>query len=194
MTSRTHVIYLPGLGDRYDPMRCFFLRAWSLYGVRVTMIPMRWSSDESYDAKRARVLSALDMLNNERIVLMGESAGGSMAVSVFAAQSGVVAGAMTLCGKNTRSDNVSPRIYAHNPAFRESMQQAETLVKTLRPKQSEQFVSIVPLYDPTVPVAETLIPGCQKMTLPLVGHLVAILAMLTIYAPLLARRARKLSR
>jgi len=194
MTSHTHIIYLPGLGDRYDPMRRFFLSAWSLYGVRVTMIPMRWSSDESYDAKRARVLSALDMFDNERVVLMGESAGGSMAVSVFAAQPGAVATTVTLCGKNTRSDNVSPRIYTHNPAFRESMQQAEMLVKNLQPKQSKQFVSIVPLYDPTVPVAETLIPGCQKMTLPLVGHLAAILAMLTIFAPLVVHRTKKLSR
>lgn len=194
MTSRTHIIYLPGLGDRYDPMRRFFLRAWSLYGAHVTMIPMRWASDESYDAKRARVLSTLDMFDDGRVVLVGESAGGSMAVSVFAAQPGAVASTVTLCGKNTRSDNVSPRIYAHNPAFRESMQQAEMLVKNLQPKQSKQFVSIVPLYDPTVPVAETLIPGCQKMTLPLVGHLAAILAMLTIFAPLVVHRAKKLSR
>ncbi|HCH34714.1 MAG: hypothetical protein UY35_C0022G0008 [Candidatus Saccharibacteria bacterium GW2011_GWC2_48_9] len=194
MTSRTHIIYLPGLGDRYDPMRRFFLRAWSLYGAHVTMIPMRWASNEPYNAKRARVLSALDMLDNERIVLMGESAGGSMAVSVFAAQSGTVVGTMTLCGKNTRSDNVSHRIYAHNPAFRESMQQAEALVRNLQPKQSERFVSIVPLYDPTVPVAETLIPGCQKITLPLVGHLAAILAMLTIFAPLVVHRAKNFSR
>ena len=156
------------------------------------MVPMRWTSDEKYTDKRARVKKLLTDAPSERIVLMGESAGGSMALSLYAAHADTAAGAMTLCGKNTRSDNVAPRIYARNPAFRDSMQQAEVSVQELSKTQRSKFVSIVPFYDPTVPVQQTLIPDCQKMTLPAVGHLLSILAMLTFYAPIIVFRAKKL--
>lgn len=192
MKQRTHIIYTPGLGDRYDPLRRACLWLWRLYGVQVTMVPMRWTSDEKYADKRARVEKILTATTSERIILIGESAGGSMALSLYAAQLGTVAGAMTLCGKNTRSDNVSPYIYSRNPAFRESMLQAESSVKLLSKMQRTKFVSVVPLYDATVPVKQTLIPDCQKITLPVVGHLLSILAMLTVYAPLVTHRAKKL--
>lgn len=192
MKQRTHIIYTPGLGDRYDPLRRACLWLWRLYGVRVTMVPMRWTSDENYTDKRARVEELLTDAPSERIVLMGESAGGSIALSLYAAHADAAAGAMTLCGKNTRSDNVSARIYARNPAFRDSMLQAESSVLSLGKTQRTKFVSVVPFYDPTVPVQQTLIPGGQKMTLPVAGHLLSILAMLTIYAPFVVRRAKKL--
>ena len=192
MKRHTHIIYVPGLGDRYDPLRRACLWLWRLYGVRVTMVPMQWTSDEEYVDKRMRVEKMLAEVVSERVVLVGESAGGSMALSVYATHTNVVAGAMTLCGKNTRSDNVAPRIYARNPAFRESMLQAESSVHALSKVQRGKFVSVVPLYDPTVPVQQTLIPDCQKMTLLAVGHFLSILAMLTIYGPLVTRRAKKL--
>lgn len=192
MKQRTHIIYTPGLGDRYDPLRRACLWLWRLYGVRVTMVPMRWTSDEKYTDKRARVEKMLANATSERVVLMGESAGGSIALNMYAAHADTVAGALTLCGKNTRSDNVASRIYARNPAFRDSMLQAEISVRGLSKIQRSKFVSIVPFYDPTVPVQQTLIPDCQKMTLPAVGHLFSILAMLTLYAPIIAFRAKKL--
>lgn len=192
MKQHTHVIYTPGLGDRYDLLRRACLWLWQLYGIRVTMVPMQWTSDESYADKRTRVEKILAGTISEKIVLMGESAGGSMALSLYAAHADVVAGAMTLCGKNTRSDNVSARIYTRNPAFRDSMLQAEVAVETLNKQQRSKFVSVVPLYDSTVPVQQTLIPGCQKMTLPTAGHLLSIFAMLTLYAPLIVRRAKDL--
>ncbi len=121
---------------------------------------------------------------------MGESAGGSLALTLYAAQADSLAGVVTLCGKNTRSDNVSPTLYARNPAFRESMRSVEQAARSMSEQQRYKFLSVVPLYDPTVPVAQTLLPGCQKMTLPVAGHLLSILAMLTIFAPFVVRRVK----
>jgi pimeloyl-ACP methyl ester carboxylesterase len=192
MKQPLHIIYTPGLGDRYDPARRACLKLWRLYGARVTMVPMRWRSDETYADKRARVETLLGSESDEKVVLMGESAGGSVALALYAQYADSVAGAMTLCGKNTRSDNVASYLYTRNPAFRDSMRRAESVVDGLSQKQRQKFVSVVPWYDPTVPVQQTLIPGCQKMSLPAVGHLLSILAMLTIYAPLIVYRAKKM--
>lgn len=193
MSKQLHIVYLPGLGDRYDPVRRACLRAWRWYGMRVTMVPMQWRSDESYEVKRARVDEVLGELDGERVVLMGESAGGSMALSMYAARVDKLAGVMTLCGKNTRSDNVSSTLYARNPAFRESMLAVEAVARDLTKAARARFVSIVPWHDGTVPVVQTLLPGCQKLTLPAVGHLFSILLMLTIYGPLVARCAKRLA-
>lgn len=192
MRARLHIIYLPGLGDRYNPIRRMCLMVWRAYGVSVTMVPMRWASDETYEAKYSRVEDVICSNPRERVVVMGESAGGSMALTIYAKYSTKLAGVMTLCGKNTRPDNVSAQIYARNPAFRDSMSAAVTAEMRLDAAQRHRFISVVPLYDPTVPVAQTLIPGGQKMTLPAVGHLFAILAMLTLYAPIIVRRAKNL--
>ena len=193
MSTHTHIIYLPGLGDRYDFFRRACLKLWQFYGARVTIVPMQWGSDELYGDKRARAEVVLRRYtNDERVVLMGESAGGSMALALYAAHSDRVAGVMTLCGKNTRADNVLPRIYARNPAFRDAMHAAEIAAAGLSKSQRRAFVSVVPWYDPTVPVSETLLSDCQKMRLPVVGHLLSILLMLTVYAPCIVRRAKKL--
>lgn len=163
-----------------------------MYGVRVTMVPMRWQSDETYGDKRARVEEAIRKTAGEKVVVMGESAGGSMALAIYARHADTLAGLVTLCGKNTRPDTVSPDIYKRNPAFRDSMYEAEAAATALSMSDRWKFVSVVPWHDPTVPVAQTLLPGCQKMILPAVGHLLSILAMLTLYAPLIVWRAKKL--
>lgn len=185
-------MYLPGLGDRYDPIRRACLRVWRLYGVKTTMVSMSWRSDETYAAKRARVETALDKLIGERVVLIGESAGGSMALSIYGESHKRFTGVMTLCGKNTRSDNVQPNLYTRNPAFRESMRRVEVVARDMKLAQRRRFVSVVPFYDPTVPVAQTLLPDCRKLTLPAIGHVGSILAMLTIYAPIIVWCARRL--
>lgn len=191
MKRHIHIIYTPGLGDRYDPIRRACLGVWRMYGVRVTMVPMRWMSDEAYGDKRDRVEEAIHNSSDEKVILMGESAGGSMALALYAEHVDTLAGLVTLCGKNTRSDNVSPYLYRRNPAFQDSMHRAEAVAIGLSMADRRRFVSVVPWYDPTVPVAQTLLPGCQKMTLPAVGHIVSILAMLTIYAPLVVRRIKQ---
>ena len=192
MKQHFHIIYLPGLGDKYDPIRRACLWVWRLYGGRVTMVPMRWASDESYHDKLARVEEVMLGRADERIVVMGESAGGSVALTLYAWHLKSVTGLATLCGKNTRPDTVSPGIYARNPAFWDSMRAAEAAVSELPSAARRRFVSVVPWYDPTVPVVETLLPGCRKMTVPAIGHLFSILAMLTLYAPFIVHRVKNM--
>lgn len=194
MKQRIHIIYIPGLGDRYDPIRRTCLRLWRFYGVRVTMVPMRWTSSETYPDKRARVEEIMHLHAGEKVLLMGESAGGSMALATYAKHTDVLAGLVTLCGKNTHPDNVSPGIYRRNPAFRDSMLQAEAAAAQLPRAERGNFVSVVPWYDPVVPVSDTMLPDCQKVTLPAVGHLVSILCMLTVFAPIIVHRMKRLYR
>lgn len=184
------IVYVPGLGDSYDPVRRVCLRIWQWYGARVTMVPMHWHSDEAYAQKRARLEAVIDDHAAERIVLLGESAGGSMVLAVYADQADRLAGVATLCGKNTRADQVGQAVYERNPAFYDAMQAVEAATPHLSAEQQRRFLSVVPWFDETVPVHETLLPGCRRLTLPAIGHVPAILLMLTLYAPLIVRHLR----
>jgi dienelactone hydrolase len=191
MKQPIHILYIPGLGDKNDSFRRRALGWWKYKNITAELVPMNWSTNESYSAKFERVSAAIDSVKDKKVVLVGESAGGSMAVNVYSARPNDIHRAMTLCGKNTHPENVSPTTYRNNPAFRPSMDATIQSVHRLTPEQKRAFVSITPLYDPTVPVAQTLLPGCRHVWLWTVGHVVPIVMGLTVLSWVIVREARR---
>jgi predicted alpha/beta hydrolase family esterase len=190
MSQKIHILYISGFGDKYDRLRLRCLSWWKFSGVTVELIPMKWESG-TFEQKLARIDTAINRAKGKKVVVIGESAGGSMAVHTYARRANDIYKVMTLCGKNTHPEGVSESYYVHYPAFRESMNQLNASIETLTHKQKSEFVSIHPLYDPTVPVRETLLPGCRQMRLWTVGHFTAIVLALTILSPLIVRAARR---
>lgn len=186
-----HIIYLSGFGTQYDAVRQRALRLWCFRGVTVELVPLRWESEESFGQKQARVDRAIDAKKDRRVVILGESAGGSMAVHVYARRAATLHKVMTICGKNAHPETVSESYYKRSPAFRESMRQLPHSTSLLTKKQTQDFVSIHPFYDPVVPVRETLLPGCKQVRLFAAGHLLVIACALTIFAPIIVRAAKK---
>lgn len=189
-----YIIYIPGLGDRYDIIRRSCLWTWRLYGANVQLVASEWRGDEALDVKINRIKQTVQTHVNRgrRVVLLGESAGGSLALNTYATMPETIAGVVTLCGKNTRADNVSPRLYRHNPAFRASMQQVDVAARQLTRQQRQRVTSVYPLWDAYVPRVDTLIPDCRQVKLYSVGHLTSILFGLTFGAIVLIREARRL--
>lgn len=193
---KTHIIYLPGLGDSYDVVRRACLSTWRLYGASVELVPSGWVNDEVLEAKVDRIKHAARVAADKgyRVVLLGESAGGSLALNTYAGEVGLVSGIVTLCGKNSQPENVSPRLYRRNKAFHTSMQRVGLAAKQLTREQRQRVTSIYPLYDAYVPRADTLIPDCREVKLYAVGHITSILFGLTFGAFVLIREARRLGR
>lgn len=192
MTQQSiHLLYLSGFGDRYDTLRRRLLGWWRFRDVTVELVPMRWESGETFEQKLARLDQAIDRARSKRVVLLGESAGGSMVVHLCARRPDAVYRAMTLCGKNTHPETVGEQYFARSPAFRTSMERLNDSLAALTDKQRREFVSAHPLYDPVVPVHETVLPGCRRVRLWTVGHFTAIVLGLTVLSPLLVRAARR---
>ncbi len=114
-----------------------------------------------------------------------------MALNVYATTGDFVDRVLTLCGKNTRPENVSPVLYRRNEAFRTSMQRVGDAVQRLTKAQRQHVTSIYPFYDPTVPISETFIPDCRRVRIWSVGHLVSILIGLTVAAFVVVREAKR---
>lgn len=193
MSKNIHLIYIPGLGDGYDPIRRFTLKFWRFYGVSIEHIPSSWSDGGEIDEKIGRINDAITRAKKDGkdVVLIGESAGGSLALNIYASNPKLIYRLVTLCGKNTRPENVSPVLYRRNPAFKVSMERVGASVSSLRLTDRQRITSIYPLYDPTVPVRETFTPDCRKVQIWSVGHIVSIFLGLTIYAGIIIREARR---
>lgn len=182
MNRRLHIIYLPGFGDNYDTGRRLLLRCWRIFGITTEFVPMRWNSNESYKEKLARGNAAIDRAKKKRVVVIGESAGGSMAVSLYAQRYNDLFKVMTISGKNSNPASVAPRLYLKHPAFRESMSAAESALKKISSDTRRRFVSFYPLYDGVIPYNEAVIPEGKVVRLFSSGHFFTIFLALTIYS------------
>lgn len=190
---QTEIFYISGFGDHYDWIRRFTLSFWKLYGVNAQLISTSWSNNESYDEKFKRITDAIDAVDTKttNIVLVGESAGGSLALNVFASRKEKIHKTITICGKNNGPELVAPHYYKRNPTFKNSMDNLEKSVAALSKSDRQRVVSVYPLYDGVVPIRETLIPDCKRVQLPTIGHLATILFALTFGAYFIMRIIKK---
>src|SRR5215216_6113583 len=110
---RTEIFYISGFGGHYDKFRRFALKFWKLYGVNARLISTSWSNKESYEQKFKRITDAIDAIDTKttNIILIGESAGGSLALNVFASRKEKIHKTITLCGKNNGPELVAPHYY-----------------------------------------------------------------------------------
>jgi hypothetical protein len=177
-----HIIYLPGFGDDYDIGRRLFLWCWRIFGVTTEFIPMHWNSNESYAEKLARIDIAIDRAASRRIVVIGESAGGSLVLPVYAKRTRDLYKVMTISGKNNNSASVAPRLYAKHVAFRESMRATELALEQIDDGLRRRFIAFYPLYDDVIPLQEAIIPGCKVIRLFSIGHFFTIFLALTLYS------------
>lgn len=171
-----YIIYIPGLGDHYDGVRRFFLRFWKIYGVQAQLVPMQWYDGESYQTKYNSVTVAIVVAKEQgyTVSLVGESAGASMAMNVFAHNESLHR-FISLCGVNSFHASVSPRILARSPAFKESLTNLAASQRQALREQSERITSITALSDSVVSPAKNKIEGVRHKRIFSIGHLPSIL-------------------
>lgn len=180
--SQYTVIYLPGLGDGYDSLRRFLLRTWSVRRVKVIFIPMRWRNRETYSEKRDRVAAEIKKYGAKNIIVVGESAGGSMALNLYA-EYPRLAGVVTLCGVTTIETPIGEGVKKRHPAFWESVEKLEKSREVYTKAMPSRILQVTSSHDPSVPRAVNLIVGTMQKRLVLPGHLVPIMYFLAIAGP-----------
>ena len=186
-----HILYLPGFGQKNDTLRLKSLKLWRHANVTTELLPMRWESNETYEQKVVRIDQAIDRTKGKQIVLIGESAGGSMAVCMYARRPDDLSKVMTICGKNNHPETVGEEYYKTYPVYRTVMMELAGALDQLSDEQHESFVSIHPFYDPIVPVRDTLLPGCKRVRLWAAGHAFVISLALTVFSPIVIRAAKR---
>lgn len=180
----TTILYIPGLGDRYDPARRFALKFWRVWGVRAQLIPITWYDGKSMNEKVGRIEAAIASVDTkDRIVLIGESAGATLALHV-GCEDQRVSRIITLCGVARSTTPIAGYLRKKAPAL-------DTGVNTLRPNKKADIHSVRAYLDPTVGKKYSVAPGAAEHIVWSIGHLTTIALCLTIYAPYLVAIAKK---
>lgn len=192
MGHQVHIIYIPGLGDRYDGIRKTALKRWRSKRMKVTFVPMKWRhSTETLADKQQRIHDAIAGISASQIVLVGESAGGSMVITETFRRGTRVTKGITIFGKNIRADRVATSIYANNPAFRDSMEAADRTVSNLSLSEAKRITVLYSPFDPTIQYPDTAIPGAVIKKIYTPGHLFSIVLVLFVLKAKVINEAMK---
>lgn len=179
----THVIYIPGIGDSYDSFRRFMLRFWNLWGVSVEYVPIGWYKGGDFEEKMGYIDSAIGGVEGKRIVLIGESAGATLALHASLRHTNIHQ-VITLCGVAQPGTPVSQYLRRRAPAL-------DTAVNTLPQKFAVDVHSVRGLIDTTVGKKWSKTNGATIHTIWMIGHRMTIITCLTILAPLMVSIAKK---
>lgn len=187
-----YIVYIPGLGDKYDGLRRFFLSFWRLYGVTVELVPMTWYDGKAYDDKFERVKSVITNAQalGFTVTVIGESAGASMALNVFATNKEIHR-FISLCGVNNAKTPISSRIFKKGPAFEESVSYLSSSRANTMKDRIDQMTVITAKHDATVPIEKNVIPGARQVRVWSVGHLTTITLCLSLFSSVVVREVKR---
>jgi len=169
-----HIIYIPGLGERFNTFRIASLWCWRLFGVSTQLILVKWHEEKTLDNVCSRVKLAIDEARAKGFVvsLMAESAGASIAINVAAGDENIHR-LVTICGVDSSHMNVSETL----PLLRESIHRLSASLPGINLKRTHVITA---LFDSTVARHFSIIPGAQHHRLFTIGHRVTVILCLTL--------------
>ena len=180
---KTHIIYIPGLGDRYDPFRRACLKSWRLWGVTTEHVPITWYDGGAFDQKYELIAKAVAKAKNKQVVLIGESAGATLALQAGANEPSVHR-IITLCGVARPDTPISGYLRRRAPALHHG-------VNTLPKLFDKEVHSIRAFVDGIVGRRYSVVEDSTEHVIWSVGHFTTIALCLTVFAPIVATIAKK---
>lgn len=168
------VIYVPGLGDSRSYGQDQAIAGWRKFGLQAHYFPLGWADKAPFEPKLRRLLGKIDELSEKGPVsLVGVSAGASAVLNAYAQRQNLNA-VVCIGGKINNPQTIGSYTYRVNPAFKQSVYGVADSLKRLSKEEIGRILSIHPLYDGTVPIADTLISGGVEKTVPVIGHRLGI--------------------
>jgi pimeloyl-ACP methyl ester carboxylesterase len=182
MPRKHAIIYIPGLGDSRISGQQRAVNAWKVQDVEPNVFQMNWMDGEPFDPKLKRLLLKIDELLGEgKIVsLISASAGSSAALNAYAKRQDRINGLVSICGKLQGFNSVNSTVYGRNPAFQQSMEMLPESEKLLDMSSRHRILSLHPIADESVPIADTKLAGTVPRTMPVAGHFFGIAYGLTV--------------
>lgn len=177
MVCVTHYIYIPGLGKNLDILRKVALFTWKFRrGVSVDLVSIDWEdTSESLADKQAQVAGFIDRVGNEtQVVLVGESAGGAIAITVASKYKDRIDKVVTICGKNRRPEAIHPVTADRYPVLVRAVEAAESVLRNENGLSKKQLYVIYSTGDKTIDPKDTRISGAEELAVNVRGHFMSI--------------------
>lgn len=189
--AKHRILYLNGLGDgKLQCRQLVAIKYLAKRDVQVAHAHVNWRSGESFENLCEYVLAcAQDQLKRHgRIALVGSSAGGSLAINVFAKLRHEDIVAVSLCGRLRPGDlpwwdarKLERMAYLgtakESKSFYHSVTHcAQTTLPSLTEQDKRRLVVMKQWVDFVVPRSTMNIDGARTYTLPAIGHGMGIAA------------------
>ncbi len=171
-----HYVYIPGFGGHFDGARQNALGRWKTETTRATFVAMHWlDKTETFEQKYERIVAVIASIPDEHeIHLVGESAGGAMALYAFLQQRDRVVSLTTVCGYNHSADGIGLSVRIGHPAFYPLVQNVDAEIKTLTDSGRHRITTLYSRHDYVVRSRYTHIEGARDIVLGTPGHFLTI--------------------
>lgn len=147
---------------------------------------MGWKDDEKFGTRLANLLKNIDkeIQVGRKVNLIGISAGGSMALNVFAERQNTVNKVINVCGRLRSGIQVRPSLERASReiiSFRDSVLKFEQSKLRIDKNKRVKIITIKGLYDEIVPVSTVILESTSNRRLICIGHSLTIFIALTFY-------------
>jgi len=168
------LLIVPGLGSEMLQSRLKHLVGWwRSPGVEVDVFEARWQSQETHSSKMRRLkqwVAVVDKKPSDEIWLYGISAGGSLALSLFAAQPAKFDRLLLVAAKLRRPELIGPHYRRPHPALVAAVEASQAVMSTIRDSDIKKIVTYRPLLDFVVSTDDMVIDGARNKIIPAFGH------------------------
>lgn len=188
--AHVHFLYLNGLGT--GKSRVFERLAAqhaARHGLSVTHVPINWFSGESFEAMLERVteLTRQKLAQQTQLIILGVSAGGSLAVNVLGRLQDPNLSVITVCSRlqlarlpwwdirslelmTLQRRTLLGRSKSSRSFFDSVTYCNNTTIPSLTPSDKKRILTVEQWMDNIVPKPTMTIPGVKVYHLPVIGH------------------------
>lgn len=182
------VIIIPGLGNRETGFK-FITSFWKLFGFTPIVKTFDWYDGAvGYQKKFDELHRLITQLykDNNKVSLIGCSAGGSVAVNLFCQNKDKIHRTINVCGRLHKYNMVGWSNFnlrtKKSLRFKKSVEQCEENMKRLTSFDKRKILILSPLFgDEIVPVRSMQIVGVKNIKLFSFEHMLTIVLALTLY-------------
>ena len=172
-------LYINGLGDGRSSLLDIIIDTWWRFkGKRLERFSVNWYSARNIDDLTSAVVRKIELLSNKssHVVVIGSSAGGSLAINALCTSNKRNLYAVVSRGRLKRgifrpSDTSSLENRSRkSKAFHDSVIKAEHNINQIKKKKKKRILLLLPLTDRIVPIDTMLIDGVTTHTSIAFGH------------------------
>jgi len=186
MPIQNHVIIIPGLGNGVIKHE-WAVKSWKKFGLIPNVFDAKWKIEENgFQPKLDRALKLVDSLANKNsgISIVGNSAGSSFALNIFAKRKKQISRVVINCGRVRDGDwpwFTFDQATASSPSFKESVLRSQEIEKTFTNIDRKKILTLRPIFDEVVPPFTLSIKEAKNIVVPSIEHSLSIALNMTLF-------------
>ncbi|MCL4384071.1 hypothetical protein M1116_01300 [Patescibacteria group bacterium] len=182
MEAKRRVLMITGLNNPTWQMWPI-VKWWQMSGFRVQVFDPKWKNGRPFGIKFRRLLKLIDQVEEDKLSLVGISAGGSAALNAYGVRRDKINRVVTICSQLRRSRIFENRTLKQSRAFRQSVTRLEKREDKWEEEDLKNIMTVRSMLgDELVPLDTAAMRGAKNMMVPTGEHVFSIFGALTLFS------------